>query len=228
MKIKTKLTKENCFLLSFFLLYIVGELYVMFFWKDPFSSNRAQLFQNWLFKNFRFFGLICIIASGIIINIRSIRSNGYAHKKLIIPILLILFCTFLMGVSIYSYFSIIKVRNINANLQEQLFQTHNDNLKLKNLSFNFLSGVTKNSAQQYYLVSGKISKYYKADGTLIQYKPKIEEQEMVREYQKIDKFLGETSIFKSDILIWPIIVLVSILIGAWSPIKNKKPTNRHT
>lgn len=128
----------------------------------------------------------------------------------------------MMSVSIYSYIATTETKNIRAKLQDQLFQTHNDNLKLENLSFDVLSTLTKNSAQLYYLVTGKSSQYFKADGTLIQYEPTIKDQEIVRKNQKIDKVFGETNIFKSDILIWPFIVLLSILIGVFSPIKAKK------
>jgi succinate dehydrogenase hydrophobic anchor subunit len=228
MDIIPKFKKRDLILSLFLLLYIIGELYVMFFWKDPFSSNRTQLFQNWIFKILRLFGLSCIIASGFINKIRSIRRDGYAHKKLVIPILLILFCTFMMSVSIYSYFSIIKLRDVRANLQKQLFQVHKDNLKLENLDFDILSTLTKSSAKQYYWATGKNAKYFGTDGNLIQYESTIEDQERVREYQKTDKIFENLNIFKSDILIWPIIVLISILVGLWSPIKTKKPAKYHT
>ena len=217
--ISPKWEKGEWLVLACFLIFLVGEVHIIYFSSDPLTATETELLRDWIIRLIRSIALTIAISTIIIIGIRAMRRDGYSHRRLITPLFGVGFCLFMTTMALLSHRTASKVREDMTHSQDEFFQEQKAWLESSDLSPELRSEVSRKNARLYYMLRGKTDEYFTQDGALRPYEPTEEEEKKAREHQKIEHLMHRAiQGMKVSMIAWPAIAIFSTLIGIFSPL----------
>ena len=205
-------------------VFILIDIYIDYFFTfDPMTATDAQFFHQWLLRIIRDVSLTIALSGMTILGIRSIRRDGFSIRRFLLPAFAVLFFIFLTIFSLFGHMEI-------SLIQRNLFDTRDrfkENLKKcldrEDLSLSQRSKFSLMYARQIWEETGETVVYITNDGKEKVYEPSKEELETKAKVARTDELL--TYILKGmkrAYIFWPVVAIMSVAIGFFSPIKKQK------
>ncbi len=222
MKIFSK-SKGDIFVVACFLIYIVVSVcHYIFYSSDFFNLSDQQALRAWILGITGFVSLSLAIGAVILFGIRELRRTGFSIKKLMVPMIGIIFCLF--GVCAGW-----AINRLSGKLLFEVFEISDCNipdldqsLAVGEIDMETYSKGTFLNAQNRFLKDGSIIEYTMPDGEVVPYEPNEETMQIYKEMHQVKGFLG--SLQKSsywNVYHWSAIAIMSIIIGFVTPIKKE-------
>ena len=211
-------------LVFFWLVFIAADIATKFYYSpDPCTATESQLFRDWLMGFIRFVSLVMASSSTIIFGIHRIRRDGYSHRRLILPAFVVGFLIFIAGTALFGYRMVAEVQRTHLKLgSEDFLSSLEEDLSLEYLSPELRSQLSEMYAKQLYIVHGRTEYYVTLNGTKKLYEPTDQEKEYRWRNTCTKELLDRArKATKRAIIIWPIVALLSIAIGMFSPVHKK-------
>jgi hypothetical protein len=205
------------------IIHLVIEIGLDIFYDiDPYAASDSELFYLWLFHQIRDASLVIALSCMIIIGIRSIRRDGFTLKRAVLPMIAVLLCVLITGISIYGHKALSRVHqtlfDISGHHKERLKEI-SDN---EDLSLSMRSKASLMYAKQIWQETGENVEYISSDGNEILYEPSKEEIETKKTMNKSKEFIFEgIKGMKRAYIFWPIFLVANIIIGFLTPIKKE-------
>jgi hypothetical protein len=191
------------------------------------NASDFELFINSVIITINHFSLAVALSGMIILGIRLIRKRGLTLKTALMPCFSFLFILFVIYLYVFPY----SVLNEMGEILESnphyvnLLAALNESLERKDLSPDKRAFISKDYARIKYETEGLIFDYVNPEGTLLTYKPTVEE---VSKRENMLKFQIESMVWNrinkksimNALIFWPLLTLSSILIGLFSSIKE--------
>ena len=190
-------------------------------------ASDFELFINSIIITINHFSLAAALSGMIILGIRLIRKRGLTLKTTLMPSLSFLFILFIIYLYVFPYSVLNEIGDILESKPHYVnsLASMNESLERKDLSPDKRAFISKDYARIKYETEGLIFDYVNSEGTLLTYKPTVEEVSKRENLLKsqieamIWNRLNKRSIMNA-LIFWVLLTLCSILIGLFSPINE--------
>ena len=206
------------------LIYLVMVFcHVIFYSSDFFNLSEQQAWWAWILRITGFASLSLAIGAIILFGIRELRRTGFSIKKLLVPIVGIVFCI----VSVYEGWSINRLGNLSEvfEVSDCNISNLNQRLAIGEIDMETYSKATFLKAENCFFKDGSIIEYTMPDGQVVPYEPNEQTLQLYKEMHQMKHFLvGLEKSFHWGIYHWTAIAMFSIILGFVTPIR--KESNR--
>jgi hypothetical protein len=209
------------------LVFITLSVYLDFLNNvDPLSATDKQSLQNWVLRITRDVSLAIGLGGTTILSIRSIRESGFRASRILSLSFSILFFLFLSGAALFGHITMSKIQRDLFHTPYSLKENIKEYLDCENLPLSQRSEISLIYARRVWEETGEALQYITIDGKEKTYEPSLEEIETRNKRAKTEELVAWTlKGLKRAYILWPLIAVLSIAMGLFSPIGNKKRTN---
>ena len=206
------------------LIYLVMDFcHIIFYSSDFFNLSVQQAWWAWILRITGFASLSLAIGAIILFGIRELRRTGFSIKKLLVPIVGIVFCLF----SVYLGWSVNRLGNLSELLEVSDCNITNLDqlLAIGEIDMGTYSEATFLKAENCFMRDGSIIEYTMPDGQVVTYEPNEQTLQLYKEMHQMKQLFGDIEkSFHWNIYHWTAIAMFSIILGFVTPIR--KESNR--
>lgn len=203
------------------LIYLVVGFCHDIFYSSDLSDQQA--WWAWILRIIDFASLSLAIGTIILFGIRELRITGFSIKKLLVPIVGIIFCLFF----VYLGWTVNRLGNLSELLDVRDCNIPNLDqcLAVGAIDMETYSKATFLKAENCFMKDGSIIEYTMPDGQVVPYEPNEQTLQLYKEMRQTKHFLvGLEKSFHWGIYHWTAIAIISIILGFVTPIR--KESNR--
>lgn len=203
-------------------IFISIDIYLSFFVAfDPLTASDAEFFHHWLLRVIRDSSLTIALSGMIIFGIRTIRKDGFSIKRVLSPGIAILIIIILTGLSLFINITMSRIQRDLFYAPESLKENLKECLDRKDLPLSQRSEISLMYARQVWKETGDTIEYITSEGEERVYEPSLEEKEKKKKIARTDELLTWTlKGLKRAYIFWPIVAIICVAIGFFSPIKK--------
>lgn len=218
-------SKSDWIVVTGFILAFLADIVHSYYSFDPMNATPKVASIEWLIRVVRDWSLTAAIATLIIAGIRRIRTEGFALKRLLSPLIGILMASGYLCVSLFGYQTFTSIEDLDKT-SGSLCKKVESSINSGDLRPGEKAKRSKLCASMRFNQDGVVINYFTLEGKTELYTPtekeKKERAELVKS-KKLVKWMAKS--LYSAIYFWIAVIAVSLALGILTPVKRKPHNN---